>query len=189
MLFEAGDDEALAMLRELPPLTQHATLSRNSSTETAVDNRQIAWLDVVGINLKIGNPSLKPKNPAEPACCCRRSPPRTGDGRRRSRPVCSQLLRLLQARSGDFAVASRPPSRSLTSKRADFPGRAADSTTRSSLPRSHSSAGSRRNRRQGGHGPLARAEVLCRAVEAEDEARRSGRRPATGASGRSRRRP
>lgn len=171
VLFEAGDhDEALAMLRESPPLTQHATLSKLIDG-LAVDDRRMAWLDMVGINLKIGNPSLSPKNPAEARLLLPKiaaAARATGDARVQARMLAT--VALLQARSGDFAVALATAESIPDLKRADFPG-PSDGFYDAVKPATFALIGGimAETGDKAAADTLARAEVLSRAVEAEDQ--------------------
>jgi beta-lactamase regulating signal transducer with metallopeptidase domain len=122
-LAEAGDiDGALALVRELTPATQEATLTRILEKFT-VDDHRVGWVDPAGINLKIGDPSLTPKDPA----ACRAVLPKvaaaaraTGDARVEARTLAT--VALLQARSRGFREALETAQSIPDLKRADFPG-------------------------------------------------------------------
>jgi hypothetical protein len=122
-LFEAGKvDEALALLRELSPQAQPAAFARIVE-EFTTDDHSSSWLDLAGIAIKIGNPSLKPKDPAaartvlpKVAAVVRAS----GDVRGQARTLA--IVAHLQARAGDFAGALATARSIPDLKRSDFPG-------------------------------------------------------------------
>ncbi|WP_406694243.1 M56 family metallopeptidase [Singulisphaera sp. Ch08] len=172
LLFEAGDrDEALALIRELPPRTQQSTLS-TLINELSIDDRRVPWLDVTGINLKIGDSSLSPKDPAQ----ARELLPKiaavaraTGDARVQARTLAT--IALLQARSGDFAVALATAESIPDLKRADYPG-PSDGFYDAVKPATFALIGgimAESGDQSAATDAFARSETLTRAVGAEDQ--------------------
>ena len=58
------DRAALALVRELTPQAQQADPRSRSSMGSRTDDHTGGWLDLGGISIKIGDPSLQPKDPA-----------------------------------------------------------------------------------------------------------------------------
>ncbi len=122
-LFDAGDvDEALSLLQQMPPQAQPAAIGRILDQLTT-DDRQSNWLDLSGIAIKIGNASLRPKNPA----AARVVLPKIAAATRSSADtkVQARILAIvahLQARAGDFAGALATARSIPELKRSAFPG-------------------------------------------------------------------
>src|SRR5262249_13066443 len=83
----------------------------------------VPWLDLAGVNIKIGDPSLSPKDPAaarvalpKVAAAARAS----GDARVEARTLAT--VALLQARAGDFAGALATARSIPALSWSDFPG-------------------------------------------------------------------
>lgn len=122
-LAEAGDlDGALALVPEMEPRTRQAALTRILEG-MSVDDHRVAWLDFGGMNIKIGDPSLTPKDPA----AARAALPRiaaaaraAGDARIEARTLAT--VALLQARAGDFAGALATARSIPALCWSDFPG-------------------------------------------------------------------
>jgi beta-lactamase regulating signal transducer with metallopeptidase domain len=122
-MFEAGGvDEALSLLQHAPVEAQTAAIGRLIN-QLSVDDHQIAWFDPAGIAIKIGSPSLSPKDPAH----ARASLPRIAAAIRASADTKAQARTLavvahLQARAGDFAGALITARSIPELRRSDFPG-------------------------------------------------------------------
>lgn len=172
LMFDIGNrDEALTLIRELPPRTQQTTLS-NFIERLTVDDHHIAWLDMAAINLKIGTPSLSLKNPTEAreylpmiAAAARA----TGDTKVQARTLAT--VALLQARTGDFAVALATAESIPDLKRDDFPG-PSDGFYDAIKPATFALIGgimSKAGNKSAATDTFAQSEALTRAIKAEDQ--------------------
>jgi len=123
-MFEAGDlDDAFALVREMPPQAQPAAIGRILDQITT-DDHSGAWFDPGGIAIKIGNPSMSPKDPARARVVLPRIAATTrasSDAKVQARTLA--VVAHLQARAGDIAggLATARSIRAL--KRSDFPGK------------------------------------------------------------------
>ncbi|MGO9466313.1 MAG: M56 family metallopeptidase [Isosphaeraceae bacterium] len=124
-LSEAGDfDQALALIREMAPRSQQAILGEILEGLSTDDHRgAVACFDPAGIAIKIGDPSLTPKDPAAArvilpkiAAAVRAS----GDAKAQARTLAT--VAHLQARAGDFSGALATARSILEVRRSDFPG-------------------------------------------------------------------
>jgi hypothetical protein len=122
-LSEAGEiDQELALAREAAPKAQQAIIGEILEG-LANDDHTAGWLDFGGINIKIGTPSLRPKDPAR----ARAVLPKLAAAVRASSDVKVQARTLatiahLQARAGDFPGALATARSIPELKRTDFPG-------------------------------------------------------------------
>lgn len=170
---EAGDlDEALAMVREMSPTTQQAALGRILGGIMDDTTRRVPWLDLAGVNLKIADPWLSPKDPV----LARSILPKIADAVRASGDAKMQartlaIVALLQARAGDFPGALTTARSIPVLKRSDFPGPsdgfydAVKPATFGLIAGVQSEAGDR----SAATVAFGEAEALARAVEAEDQ--------------------
>jgi len=103
---EAGDlDGALSVVRDLPPAEQQKALT-DMMDRMSIDERLEPWLDTSGIKVTVGNPGLRPKDPA----AARNVLPKiadaaraAGDARVEARTLAT--VAVLQARAGDVTGA------------------------------------------------------------------------------------
>lgn len=122
-LSEAGDlDGALALVPATAPGARQAVLARILDGMTA-DGHRVPWLDLSGMNIKIGDRSLTPRDPA----AARAALPKVaaaaraaGDARVEARMLAT--VALLQARAGDGAGALATARSIPELRRSDFPG-------------------------------------------------------------------
>jgi hypothetical protein len=171
-MFEAGEAaEALTLVQELTPQEQSGAI-RRILDKIATDERGFAWLDAAGIAIKIGDPSLRPKEPA----AARLALPKIAAAVRASSDAKVQARTLaivahLQARAGDFPGALTTARSIPNLKRSDFPGPsdgfydAVKPVTFALIAGVQDEAGDR----SGAVATLAEAEALARAVAAEDQ--------------------
>ena len=123
-LADAGEiDEALAMIRRMPPLTQQEALSEILGGYATTDHNRVAWFDPSGIAIKIGQPSLGVKD----AAAARAALPKIANAAMASNDARVQARTLaivvhLQARAGDTAGALATARSIPDLKRSDYPG-------------------------------------------------------------------
>jgi beta-lactamase regulating signal transducer with metallopeptidase domain len=171
-LSAAGDiDQELALAREVTPRAQQAILGEILDG-LADDDHTGGWLDFGGVNIKIGTPSLRPKDPAR----ARAALPKVATAVRASDDAKAQTRTLaiiahLQARAGDIPGALATARSIPELKRSDFPGPsdgfydAVKPVVFALIAGRQAEAGDR----PGAAATLAEAEGLARAVAAEDQ--------------------
>jgi tetratricopeptide (TPR) repeat protein len=171
-LSEAGEiDQQLALAREATPRAQQAILGEVLDG-LANDDHTAGWLDFGGISIKIGTPSLAPKDPAR----ARVALPKVAAAARASGDVKVQARTLatiahLQARAGDFPGALGTARSIPELKRSDFPG-PSDGFYDAVRPVAFALIAGRQAEagdRPAAAATLAEAEGLARAIAAEDQ--------------------
>jgi beta-lactamase regulating signal transducer with metallopeptidase domain len=117
-------DRALALVREMTPRAQQMTLGAIFQDLSTIDQSgAVAWFDPGGITIKIGDASLRPKDPATARIVL----PKIAATARASSHTKVQARNLatvahLQARSGDVPGALATARSMPELKRSDFPG-------------------------------------------------------------------
>ena len=171
-LSEAGEiEQELALARETMPKAQQAILGEILDG-LADDDHTAGWLDFGGISIKIGTPSLQPKDPAR----ARVALPKIAAAARASGDVKVQARTLatiahLQARAGDFPGALATARSMPDLKRSDFPGPsdgfydAVKPVTFALIAGVQAEAGEK----SAAVATLAEAEALARAIAADDQ--------------------
>jgi beta-lactamase regulating signal transducer with metallopeptidase domain len=171
-LFDAGDiDGAMAMVRQLPTATQPSAFGKILDG-LSTNDQSGAWYDAAGIDLKIGDPWRRPKDPAAARIALPKiaAGARTvGDARVQARTLA--IVAHLQARAGDIPGALATARSMPILKRSDFPGPsdgfydAVKPVTFALIAGAQAEAGEK----SAAVATLGEAETLARAVAAEDQ--------------------
>ena len=122
-LSEAGEiDEQLAVAHEATPRAQEAVVGEILEGLTE-DDQTGGWLDPGGITIKIGTPSLRPKDPARARAALPKvaAVARASDGPKVQARTLATVAHL-QARAGDVPGALATARSIPDVKRSDFPG-------------------------------------------------------------------
>ena len=171
-MFEAGDlDAVLALFRDWTPPQQSAVIVRILD-QLAKDDQSAGWYDPAGIAIKIGTPSLSPKDPARTRAILPRivaAVQTVGDARVRARTLAT--IAHLQARAGDVPGALATVRAIPDLKRSDFPGPSDgfyDAVKPAAMALVAGLQGGADDR-AGAAVTLDEAEALARAVAADDQ--------------------